>query len=99
MKINEQKLCDGIKSGKIGVADLRRSLAGQRNNLSHVTAPTPGAFSHDLNKREVDAAHNVPILENALRELGDNAETYNCSQCGKQRASRTCEMCATLKEY
>jgi hypothetical protein len=110
MEINEVKLQERIEAGGVSARDLLEALATERNNLGIVTLPTLGAFDSELTAREqsarqkldqleLDAAHNVPILERALTAMGKSTETYVCESCGEHRVSRQCSMCYEPQEY
>lgn len=110
MQINETKLQERIAKGGVSALDLLKALATERNSLAIVTLPTLGTFDSEfmageqsarkkLDQAELDAAHNVPILERALTALGKSTETYVCNDCGQHRVSRRCSMCYEPQEY
>jgi rubrerythrin len=109
-QLNEVKLQERIAAGQVTAHALLNALATERNSLEIVTMPTLGAFDsalmaneqsarQKLDAAQVDAAHNVPILERALTALGESTETYVCKSCGKHRPSRHCSMCYEPQEY
>lgn len=109
-KINEVKFRSAVSAGRIDESTALKYLANERNNLSILTMPTLGAFSHDLSEREsearkqldsleADAAINVPLLESIMLEQGWSTQTYVCLNCEKHQASRICSVCAEPDEY
>lgn len=103
-KISLEKLREKFQSGIVSGDDLRRALAGERDNAGGIlTMPTLGvnletrnrqaAARAELDIRENDAPENIRVLETVMNENGISTETYLCGDCGKHRISRTCSMC------
>lgn len=90
MRIDLEKL----RAKNVASRDLREALAIEKNSCEILTLPTLGLFDAEfskreaegrakLDRREVEAQHNVTVLETLLAERGIGADLSVCQECGK----------------